>query len=98
MAKTIHTEGETSFTAGGNRWTFTHPRGYSYRTIIPGGREMAAKVARIISGNFRRNKDTSKAPVLDNLAKANINDTIHGKAPTPKWQMAPSHLFNHVEM
>jgi hypothetical protein len=87
MTKTYNHENVT-YGAAGRRWKFETP-GYSYSTpLMPGGRETAHKVARIIAGAAKR-LGTNICNGLDGLAKANMHTVFHNAA------KAQSRLVEH---
>ena len=84
MAKTYIHE-DVTYGARGRRWGFVTPR-YSYHTpIMPGGRETADKIARIIAGGVKRTDGSD----IDNLARANMHMVFHNAA------KAQSRLVEH---
>jgi hypothetical protein len=73
MSKTYQHENVT-YGAKGRRWDFITPN-YSYRTpIMPGGRETADKIARVINGAVKR------SGTMDNLGRANMHTIFHNAA------------------
>ena len=89
MAKT-HTHESVTYGAAGRRWNFA-TEGYSYSTpLMPGGRETADRVARIIAGAAKRmGPEISNG--LDGLAKANMHTVFH------KAAKAQSRIVHHLD-
>ncbi len=66
MRKT-YTHNQVTYGSAGQKWVFTAGT-WQYKTALPGGRETAEKVARIVSGSLKRTGGKG----LDNLGRANI--------------------------
>jgi len=89
MTKT-HTHENVTYGAAGRRWSFVTD-GYSYVTpVMPGGRETADKVARIIAGAAKRLGPAIRNG-LDGLAKANMHTVFH------KAAKAQSRIVHHLD-
>jgi hypothetical protein len=76
-----HTIENITYGAAGRRWTFamgsTENPVYTYATNrMPGGRETADKVARIMNGAAKRTNGQG----LDNLARSNMSKVFHDAA------------------
>jgi hypothetical protein len=89
MTKT-YTHDNVTYGAAGRRWNFATD-GYSYSTpLMPGGRETADKVARIIAGAAKRLGPAIRSG-LDGLAKANMHTVFH------KAAKAQSRIVHHLD-
>lgn len=70
--KKIYTYETVTFGSTGQKWSFTAP-GFEFKTSLPGGRETAEKVARIVNGSLKRTKGAG----LDNLGRTNIETIVN---------------------
>ena len=79
MRKT-YVHNQVTYGSLGQKWTFKAGI-FEYRTGLPGGKETADKVARVVSGSLARTRGAG----LDNLGRANIL-TIVEKAKAVIWE------------
>ena len=86
MTKT-YTHENVTYGAAGRRWSFKTD-GYSYTTpTMPGGRETADKVARIIAGGVKRSGGND----IDGLARTAMHKVFHAAA------KVQSRIIHHLE-
>ena len=95
MAKKIETIEHVTFGANGRRWDFVATKGgketFRYGTpTMPGGRETAVKIARVINGAVKRSKDGT----LDGLGRSNVNTIFHSALMAARQVMTPIGTFS----
>ncbi len=86
MAKTSHTHEKVTYGASGRRWHFTATRRnketYVFSTpLMPGGRETADKIARVINGAVKR----SKTGEMDGIGRAQMAKIFHAASTAPTF-------------
>jgi hypothetical protein len=89
-----HTIEHVTYQAKGRRWEFVAEKNgaetYRYSTpLMPGGRETADKVARVINGSVKR----SKTGELDNLGRSNMATIFHKAAKATSRVVSPIGTF-----
>jgi hypothetical protein len=84
----LHTVENVTYGSRGRRWEFTAEKDgatvYKYGTpTMPGGRETADKVARVINGAVKRSGR------MDNLARSNMATIFHKAAKSQSRVVSP---------